>query len=225
MAFLRGLLTALQPLDEPGRLFDDHDAHHALVIVHELPGGLAGGVRGGVRLRGGGRVDRAAPDGGDESEHGVGADHTIPAPRRTRFGLFQLQPQRRADACALAPTTLQRFDYVLCGKADKGLLRRFLSMATGLSRAQVTRLLRQHRTTGATTDRRGAPRRPFARRCTRADIGLPAETGRAARHAVRPGHARLAPDRLLRPAGRRCPPRRRFPADGLPPRGRLPWTG
>ncbi len=87
-----------------------------------------------------------------------------------------LQPQRRADAYALVATTAQRFDYALCGKTDKGLLRRFLSRATGLSRAQVTRLLRQHRTTGAVTDRRGAPRRPFARRYTRADIGLLAET-------------------------------------------------
>ena len=87
-----------------------------------------------------------------------------------------LQPQRRAAACALVATTAQRFDYALCGKPDKGLLRRFLSKATGLSRAQVTRLLRQHRTTGAVTDRRGAPRRPFARRYTRADIGLLAET-------------------------------------------------
>ena len=77
-----------------------------------------------------------------------------------------LQPQRRADACALVVTILQRFDYVLLRKADKGLLRRFLSKATGLSRAQVTRLLRQHRTTGAIIDRR----------YTRADIGLLAET-------------------------------------------------
>ena len=44
----------------------------------------------------------------------------------------------------------------------------------GLSRAQVTRLLRQHRTTGAIADRRG-PRRPFPRRYTKADIGLLAE--------------------------------------------------
>ena len=42
------------------------------------------------------------------------------------------------------------------------------------SRAQVTRLLRQHRTTGAIADRRG-PRRPFPRRYTKADIGLLAE--------------------------------------------------
>ena len=75
---------------------------------------------------------------------------------------INLQPQRRADAYALVATILQRFDYALLRKADKGLLRRFLSKATGLSRAQVTRLLRQHRTTGAIIERRGAPRRPFA---------------------------------------------------------------
>ena len=84
---------------------------------------------------------------------------------------IDLQPQSRADACAFVAKTLQRFDYALRGKTDKGLLRRFLVKATGLSRAQVTRLLRQHRTTGRITDRRGAPNRPFARRYTRADIG------------------------------------------------------
>ena len=72
--------------------------------------------------------------------------------------------------------TLQRFGYALRGKTDEDLLRCFLVKATGLSRAQVTRLLRQHRTTGGITDRHGAPNRPFARRYTRADIGLPAET-------------------------------------------------
>ena len=71
--------------------------------------------------------------------------------------------------------TLERFDYPRQGKADKGLLRRFLVRVAGLSRAQVTRLLRQHRTTGAIADRRG-PRRPFPRRCTKADIGLLAES-------------------------------------------------
>ena len=89
---------------------------------------------------------------------------------------IDLQPQSRADAYAFVAKTLQRFDYALRGKADKGLLRRFLVKATGLSRAQITRLLRQHRTTGGITDRRGAPNRPFARRYTRADVGLLAET-------------------------------------------------
>ena len=86
-----------------------------------------------------------------------------------------LQPQTRADAYAFVAKTARRFDYALRGRADKGLLRRFLAKAAGLSRAQITRLLQQHRTTGEITDRRGAPRRPFPRRYTNADIGLLAE--------------------------------------------------
>ena len=55
--------------------------------------------------------------------------------------------------------TVRRFDYALRGKADKGLLRRFLAKVAGLSRAQITRLLQQHRTTGEIADRRDTPRR------------------------------------------------------------------
>ena len=84
---------------------------------------------------------------------------------------IDLEPQTRADAYAFVAKTVQRFDYPQQGKADKGLLHRFLARATGLSRAQVTRLLRQHRTTGQITDRRGAPRRPFPRRYTKPTSG------------------------------------------------------
>ena len=87
---------------------------------------------------------------------------------------LDLRPETRAEAYAFVAETLERFDYSRRGKADKGLLRRFLVKVAGLSRAQVTRLLRQHRTTGALTDRRG-PRRPFPRRYTKADTGLLAE--------------------------------------------------
>ena len=88
---------------------------------------------------------------------------------------IDMQPRTRADAYAFVAKTVQRFDYAVRGKADKGLLRRFLAKVTGLSRAQVTRLLHQHRTTGTIGDRRGAPRRPFRRRYTNADAGLLAE--------------------------------------------------
>ena len=71
---------------------------------------------------------------------------------------IDLRPQTRAEAYAFVAETLERFDYPDRGKADKGLLRRFLVEVAGLSRAQVTRLLRQHRATGAIADRRG-PRR------------------------------------------------------------------
>ena len=80
--------------------------------------------------------------------------------------------QSRADAYRLIERTVARFDYGRLRKVDKGLIRRYLRIATGLSRAQVTRLLKQHRTTGTLTDRRGAPRRPFPRRYTNADVEL-----------------------------------------------------
>ena len=86
-----------------------------------------------------------------------------------------LQPQTRADSYAFVAKTVRRFDYALRGKADKGLLRRFLAKVAGLSRAQITRLLQQHRTTGEIADRRDTPRRPFPRRYSNADIGLLAE--------------------------------------------------
>ena len=70
----------------------------------------------------------------------------------------------RAAAYGFIEQTLGRFDYVHQGKAEKGLLRCFLAKVTGLSRAQLTRLLAQHRVTGSIADRRGAPRRPFPRR-------------------------------------------------------------
>ena len=88
---------------------------------------------------------------------------------------IDLRPQTRTEAYAFVAETVQRFDYAGRSKADKGLLRRFLAKATDLSRAQVTRLLRQYRTTGEVIDRRGAPRQPFPRRYTPADIGRLAE--------------------------------------------------
>ena len=57
----------------------------------------------------------------------------------------------RAAAYGFIEQTLGRFDYVHQGKAEKGLLRCFLAKVTGLSRAQLTRLLgpasghREHR--------------------------------------------------------------------------------
>jgi hypothetical protein len=70
---------------------------------------------------------------------------------------------------------LRRFRYARLGKCDKGLLRRYLEKVTGLSRAQITRLIRQFRHTGRIRDRRGRPAKPFARRYTKADVRLLAE--------------------------------------------------
>ena len=62
---------------------------------------------------------------------------------------------------------LVKFEYGTLGKADKGLVRRFLPKAAGLSRAQLTRLVRQHAKTGRVEDRRGGAARPLTRCCWR----------------------------------------------------------
>lgn len=71
--------------------------------------------------------------------------------------------------------TLRRFRYKHCARADKGLLRRYLTKVTGLSRAQVTRSITQFGRTGVIEDRRKAPAKPFARRYTVEDIRRLAE--------------------------------------------------
>ena len=56
------------------------------------------------------------------------------------------------------------------------MVLKFLVVATGLSRQQMERLVRQWRETGAIRDRRGGTRgRPFARKYSGADIRLLAE--------------------------------------------------
>src|SRR5699024_8219108 len=52
--------------------------------------------------------------------------------------------------------TLRQFGYTRRGRADKGVLRAYLMTVTGLSRAQITRRIRQYRETGSVRDDRGA---------------------------------------------------------------------
>ena len=56
-------------------------------------------------------------------------------------------PNREATYEFIA-RTLRHFAYTRLGKADKGLLKRYLSKVTGRSRAQITRLIAQFRKTG-----------------------------------------------------------------------------
>jgi len=46
---------------------------------------------------------------------------------------------------AFIQATLDKFGYGRLGKADKGLIRRYLRKMTGYSRAQLTRLIADHR--------------------------------------------------------------------------------
>ena len=85
-------------------------------------------------------------------------------------------PVSREESYAFVSRTLTRFGYTRLGKPDRGLVKGLLGKATGLSRAQVTRLVGQFVRTGQVVDRRrGAPPRPFERRYTAADIRLLAE--------------------------------------------------
>ena len=82
----------------------------------------------------------------------------------------------RASACEFIRRTLVQFDYAALGKADKGTVKAYLAKMSGLSRAQLTRLMAQHRSTGRIRDRRSAgPSRPYAdsriRRCSPAHSG------------------------------------------------------
>ncbi len=86
----------------------------------------------------------------------------------------------RVGIYTLVRRTLVRLEYHRLGKADKGLVKRYLGKVTGVSREQLTRLIAQHRSTGRIEDRRGgAPAQPFARRYTPADVRLLAEVDAA----------------------------------------------
>ena len=79
----------------------------------------------------------------------------------------------REGVHTLVRRTLVKLDYHRLGKPDKGLVKRYLAKVTGLSRAQLTWLIGQHRRTGRIEDRRGGvPVRPFERRYTTSDIRL-----------------------------------------------------
>lgn len=65
---------------------------------------------------------------------------------------------------------LHRFGFRTLGRADRGLVLAFLRKVTGVSRAQMTRLVAQWKASGTLPDRRGAPQTPFRRRYTQADV-------------------------------------------------------
>jgi len=86
-----------------------------------------------------------------------------------------LVPQRQ-QAYTHLERVLRRFSYWRLNKPDKGLLRRYLERTTGLSPAQLTRLIRRYLQQGQLSDRRRGPARPFATKYTRQDVLLLAET-------------------------------------------------
>ena len=83
------------------------------------------------------------------------------------------QPADRESAYDFVARTLARLGYRALDKPSKVLVKRYLAKVTGYSRAQLTRLIRQHRETGKVADRRdGNQGRPFGRVYTPADVRL-----------------------------------------------------
>ena len=61
----------------------------------------------------------------------------------------QFKYQNKAQAYAWVEDTLVKFTYIKLSKSDKGVLRTYLGVMTGYSRAQVTRLIGQYLDTGS----------------------------------------------------------------------------
>jgi len=88
--------------------------------------------------------------------------------------------------------TLHRFGFRTLGRANRGLLLAFLRKVTGVSRAQMTRLIAQWRLSGTLPDRRSAPVAAFTRRYTDADIAALAALDRLHGQLSGPATRKLA---------------------------------
>ena len=99
------------------------------------------------------------------------------------------QPADRKGAYELVAHILSRLGYYALDRPSKTLVKRFLSKTTGYSRAQITRLIRQHGKTGRVADRRdGNQGRPFERVYTPADVRLLARVDADLGHEHIPRH-------------------------------------
>src|SRR5450755_2453419 len=91
---------------------------------------------------------------------------------------FRFTGRNRKEIYSWVRETAIEQQYHLQGKAGKGLLRCYIAKRTGLSRAQVTRLIGQYLATGK-VEEKGYRRRRFAILYTRRDIELLAEVDEA----------------------------------------------
>jgi|SRR5271167_1486632 len=85
---------------------------------------------------------------------------------------------RRAEVYSWVERTLVRHEYAGLGRSGKGLVRQYVTRMTGLSRAQVTRLIAGYRKTGRVKAAE-YQRTKFATRYTSADVGLLAYVDKA----------------------------------------------
>lgn len=91
---------------------------------------------------------------------------------------IRFEGRNRKEIYYWVKETLIEQEYHVQGKAEKGLLRIYVAKMTGLSRAQVTRLIGQNRATGQVVER-AYRRRRFPSLYTRQDIELLVEVDEA----------------------------------------------
>src|SRR5580700_2576173 len=86
--------------------------------------------------------------------------------------------QRREEVYGWVEKTLVRLQYASLIRPDKGLVRRYMARMTGLSRAQVTRLITAYATTGVVRAV-AYQRTKFVTHYTAADVNLLAYVDKA----------------------------------------------
>ena len=85
--------------------------------------------------------------------------------------VMEITISSKADCYQWIQGTLVRFQYLSLGKADRGLIRRYLQQISGYSRAQIARLIKQYRKTGQ-IQRRQCTAKGFSSKYTQEDIRL-----------------------------------------------------
>ena len=100
---------------------------------------------------------------------------------------IEFRAENRGEAYAFTEQVLVAQEYLRQGKRERGWIRAFLGQVTGLSPAQLTRLIRQYAETGGVRRRDSAQRPRFPRKYSEEDIALLATVDRA--HQVLSGPA------------------------------------
>lgn len=93
----------------------------------------------------------------------------------TQKNKVQFRRQNKAQAYSWVEDVLVKFTYIQLSKADKGVLRSYVALMTGYSRAQVTRLITQYLDTGCVQITE-YQRHKFSRKYESGDLKLLAST-------------------------------------------------
>ena len=105
--------------------------------------------------------------------------HTVAQLRAFLNGTLEVQfcaLSNDARRYGFVSAVLGRFAYACLGRADKGVVLRYLQRTTGYSRQQLTRLVRRFLDCATLAKRYRSPQRGFARKFTPADVALLAHT-------------------------------------------------